>query len=139
MVQHRPVSHFGPLQQATAEDWQWQMDVNVNGMINGVQAFLPLMLARGDDGHIVTTASMSAFVSLAGCVLRAVEADELHPALSRVPQAARGHPRVRHGRAGQPRGRSGVRTAYCERRSGRECGVTGGFVRPDELFSQVQH
>jgi len=61
------VSHFGPLQQATAEDWQWQMDVNVYGVINGVQVFLPRMLARGDDCHIVTTASMSAFVSLPGC------------------------------------------------------------------------
>lgn len=61
------VSHFGPLQQATAEDWQWQIDVNLYGVINGIQTFLPWMLARGDDCHIVNTASMSAFVSLPGC------------------------------------------------------------------------
>jgi NADP-dependent 3-hydroxy acid dehydrogenase YdfG len=60
------VSIFGPLQQATTEDWQWQMDVNVWGVLNGVQTFLPRMLARGDDCHIVNTASMSAFVSLPG-------------------------------------------------------------------------
>ena len=27
------VSHFGPVQQATYEDWQWQLDVNVGGVI----------------------------------------------------------------------------------------------------------
>lgn len=61
------VSHFGPLQQATVEDWQWQIDVNLYGVINGIQAFLPRMLARGDECHIINTASMSAFVSLGGC------------------------------------------------------------------------
>lgn len=61
------VSHFGPIQDATAEDWQWQIDVNLYGVINGIQTFLPRMLALGSDCHIVNTASMSAFVSLAGC------------------------------------------------------------------------
>jgi NAD(P)-dependent dehydrogenase (short-subunit alcohol dehydrogenase family) len=60
------VSTFGPLQQATAEDWRWQLDVNLGGVINGVQTFLPRMLERGDDCHIVNTASMSAFVALPG-------------------------------------------------------------------------
>lgn len=61
------VSHFGPLQKATPEDWQWQIDVNLYGVINGIQTFLPRMLERGDDCHIINTASMSAFVSLPGC------------------------------------------------------------------------
>jgi len=60
------VSIFGPLQDATAEDWQWQLDVNLGGIINGIQTFLPRMLERGDDCHIINTASMSAFVSLPG-------------------------------------------------------------------------
>jgi NAD(P)-dependent dehydrogenase (short-subunit alcohol dehydrogenase family) len=60
------VSIFGALKDATPEDWEWQMSVNVFGMINGVQTFLPRMLARGDDCHIVNTASMSAFVALPG-------------------------------------------------------------------------
>ena len=58
------VSIFGPLQNATVEDWQWQLDVNIWGVINGIQTFLPRMLKRGDDCHIINTASMSAFVSL---------------------------------------------------------------------------
>jgi len=60
------VSIFGPLQNATAEDWEWQLDVNLWGVINGVQTFLPRMLDRGDDCHIINTASMSAFVALPG-------------------------------------------------------------------------
>jgi NADP-dependent 3-hydroxy acid dehydrogenase YdfG len=59
------VSVFGPMQNATMEDWQWQMGVNLWGVINGIQTFLPRMLARGDDCHIINTASMSAFVPLA--------------------------------------------------------------------------
>jgi NAD(P)-dependent dehydrogenase (short-subunit alcohol dehydrogenase family) len=58
------VSQFGPLEQATDDDWDWQLDVNVKGTINGVQTFLPRMLARRAGGHIVNTASMSAFVAL---------------------------------------------------------------------------
>jgi NADP-dependent 3-hydroxy acid dehydrogenase YdfG len=60
------VSIFGPLQNATWEDWKWQLDVNLWGIINGIQTFLPRMLERGDDCHIINTASMSAFVSLPG-------------------------------------------------------------------------
>ena len=58
------VSQFGAIQDATFEDWEWQLDVNLWGMINGIQIFLPRMLERGDDCHIVNTASMSAFVAL---------------------------------------------------------------------------
>jgi NAD(P)-dependent dehydrogenase (short-subunit alcohol dehydrogenase family) len=58
------VSQFGPMQDATREDWQWQLDVNLWGLINGIQIFLPRMLERGDQCHIVNTASMSAFIAL---------------------------------------------------------------------------
>jgi NAD(P)-dependent dehydrogenase (short-subunit alcohol dehydrogenase family) len=60
------VSQFGPLQQATYDDWDWQLDVNLRGVINGIQTFVPRMLARGQEAHIVNTASMSAFVALPG-------------------------------------------------------------------------
>ena len=58
------VSQFGPIQDATDDDWEWQIDVNLRGVINGLRIFLPRMLERGDDCHIVNTASMSAFVAL---------------------------------------------------------------------------
>jgi NAD(P)-dependent dehydrogenase (short-subunit alcohol dehydrogenase family) len=49
----------GPLKLATYNDWDWVMSVNVGGVINGVQTFLPRMLAHGEGGHIVNTSSMS--------------------------------------------------------------------------------
>lgn len=61
------VSQFGPVWQATMEDWRWQIDVNLYGLIHGMHTFVPRMLERGDDCHITATASMSAFLSLAGC------------------------------------------------------------------------
>ena len=57
------VSQFGPLEQASYDDWDWEIDVNLKGMVNGVMTFLPRMIER-KSGHIVNTASMSAFVAL---------------------------------------------------------------------------
>ncbi len=41
----------------TYEYWDWVLGINLNGVINGIQTFLPRMLKRGDGGHIVNTAS----------------------------------------------------------------------------------
>ena len=61
------VSQFGPLEDATYDDWDWQMSVNVGGVLNGCMTFIPRMIKRGKGGHIVITASMSAFVALPRC------------------------------------------------------------------------
>ena len=58
------VSQFGPVERATYDDWDWQIDVNIKGVINGVQTFLPRMIAHGGGGHIVNTASMCSFIAL---------------------------------------------------------------------------
>jgi NAD(P)-dependent dehydrogenase (short-subunit alcohol dehydrogenase family) len=58
------VSQFGPVDKATFGDWDWQIDVNLKGMINVIQTFLPRMIEGGQGGHILNTASMSAFVAL---------------------------------------------------------------------------
>ncbi|MBB6098067.1 NAD(P)-dependent dehydrogenase (short-subunit alcohol dehydrogenase family) [Deinobacterium chartae] len=47
------------LLETTAQDWQWVMDVNLGGVLNGLRAFLPVMQARGGEGHIVNTASQA--------------------------------------------------------------------------------
>lgn len=44
--------------EATHEDWEWMVGVNLWGVIHGVEAFLPRMLASGQPGHIVNTASI---------------------------------------------------------------------------------
>jgi len=56
------VMQFGPLEQITADDWQWLLSVNVVGTANTVNAFLPLLRAADGPRHIVLTSSMAALV-----------------------------------------------------------------------------
>jgi NAD(P)-dependent dehydrogenase (short-subunit alcohol dehydrogenase family) len=44
--------------EATYKDWDWGIDVNLNGVFNGVHTILPRIKAHGEGGHIVNTASM---------------------------------------------------------------------------------
>jgi NAD(P)-dependent dehydrogenase (short-subunit alcohol dehydrogenase family) len=53
------VAVLGAAHEHTLADWQWVINVNLWGVIHGVRAFLPRMLAGGDEGHIVNTASMA--------------------------------------------------------------------------------
>ena len=57
------VSVFGPLEKSTYEDYDWMMGVNFGGVVNGIQTFVPRMIALGRGGHIVNTASLGAFNS----------------------------------------------------------------------------
>jgi NAD(P)-dependent dehydrogenase (short-subunit alcohol dehydrogenase family) len=38
-------------------DWRWSLDVNVMGVINGINAFVPTLLAQDEEGHVVNTTS----------------------------------------------------------------------------------
>ena len=53
----------GPIWEATDKDWQWTFGVNFWGVVNGVRAFLPLMLAQDEEGHVVNTCSATALVT----------------------------------------------------------------------------
>ena len=44
-------------------DWEWIHKVNFMGVLYGVRAFVPRMLAGGDEGHIVNTASIAGLVT----------------------------------------------------------------------------
>ena len=48
----------GPIWSATPDDWTWVLGVNLIGVVNGVRAFLPGMLASGVPGHVVNTSSV---------------------------------------------------------------------------------
>jgi NAD(P)-dependent dehydrogenase (short-subunit alcohol dehydrogenase family) len=50
------------------EDWQWSLGVNLMGVVHGIRSFVPRMLAQGDEGHVVTTASVAGLVSSSGSV-----------------------------------------------------------------------
>jgi NAD(P)-dependent dehydrogenase (short-subunit alcohol dehydrogenase family) len=53
------VAVIGAVHEHTLADWQWVINVNLWGVIHGVRAFVPRMLAGGDEGHVVNTASMA--------------------------------------------------------------------------------
>jgi NAD(P)-dependent dehydrogenase (short-subunit alcohol dehydrogenase family) len=54
----------GPFKGITYEDWDFGMAVNLGGVINGLQTFLPRIRAHGEGGHIVNTASLAALVPM---------------------------------------------------------------------------
>ena len=56
----------GPTWTATLQDWQWVLGINLMGVVHGINAFVPRMLAQGGGGHIVNTASVAGFLSLPG-------------------------------------------------------------------------
>jgi len=40
------------------DDWRWVLDVNFFGVVNGLRAFIPLLLEQGEEAHVVNTASI---------------------------------------------------------------------------------
>ena len=54
-----------PAWQKTTADWQWVLGVNLFGLSNAVNAFIPVMLKQG-SGHLVCTASNSSLHPTAG-------------------------------------------------------------------------
>lgn len=59
LVNNAGVGLEGPLGEATYADWDFGLGVNLGGVVNGIQAFLPGMRARGRGGHVVNTASLA--------------------------------------------------------------------------------
>ena len=56
------INVFGPPHESSYDDWDWIIDVNLKGVVNGLKCFIPKILSHGEGGHIVNTASMSAFI-----------------------------------------------------------------------------
>ncbi len=44
-------------------DWDWIIDVNLKGVVHGVETFAPLIKSHGEGGHIVNTASMAGLLA----------------------------------------------------------------------------
>ena len=57
------VNLFNDIADATYQDWDWVLGVNLGGVVNGIVTFVPRIKAHGDGGHVVNTASMAAFVA----------------------------------------------------------------------------
>jgi NAD(P)-dependent dehydrogenase (short-subunit alcohol dehydrogenase family) len=66
------VAVCGPAWTATLEDWKWVLDINLMGVVHGVRSFLPRMIASGEPGHVVNTASVAGLLSLPGSAVYCV-------------------------------------------------------------------
>ena len=53
------VAVAGPADAMSYPDWDWVVGVNLHGVINGVQTFMERIMAHGEGGHFVNTASMA--------------------------------------------------------------------------------
>jgi NAD(P)-dependent dehydrogenase (short-subunit alcohol dehydrogenase family) len=49
--------------ETTPNDWKWVHGVNIFGVMHGIQAFVPRMLASGEEGHVINTSSGDGGVS----------------------------------------------------------------------------
>ncbi|MEC8946755.1 MAG: SDR family NAD(P)-dependent oxidoreductase [Actinomycetota bacterium] len=59
------VATSGPLHEQTLSDWQWILGVNLMGIVHGLDAFLPGLVAQ-DEGHVVITASVAGHTAYPG-------------------------------------------------------------------------
>jgi NAD(P)-dependent dehydrogenase (short-subunit alcohol dehydrogenase family) len=64
LVNNAGIGLTGPVMGATAQDWDWLIDVNIRGVGNGIRAFVPHIQAHGGGGHVVNTSSMAALMPI---------------------------------------------------------------------------
>ena len=57
---------MGTIDTMTSADWKWVLSVNLDGVVNGLQAFLPRMRDQTGQKHIVNTASAAGLYPQAG-------------------------------------------------------------------------
>jgi NAD(P)-dependent dehydrogenase (short-subunit alcohol dehydrogenase family) len=82
LVNNAGVGIQGPLKGITYADWDFGLAVNLGGVINGLQTFLPRVRAHGEGGHIVNTASLAALVVMPAAFVIYVAAKAAVVALS---------------------------------------------------------
>ena len=66
LVNNAGVAVGGSLDQMSYEDWDWVMGVKLDGVVNGLQAFLQRIKAHGEGGHVVNTASLAGHFAIPG-------------------------------------------------------------------------
>lgn len=65
LINNAGVAVSGAIGEVSLEDWRFQLDVNLYGVIYGCHSFVPAMLARG-SGHVLNVASMAGIVYVPG-------------------------------------------------------------------------
>ncbi|MCY4386115.1 MAG: SDR family NAD(P)-dependent oxidoreductase [Desulfurellaceae bacterium] len=67
MFNNAGIAIGGEVRLCQIEDWDSVLNVNLHGVVNGVQAAYPIMLSQG-YGHIVNTASMAGLLPMPAAV-----------------------------------------------------------------------
>ena len=57
-----------PIWAQSQNDWDWVTGVNFWGVVNGVRAFTPRIIAHGEAGHVVNTSSILGLTTGAGSI-----------------------------------------------------------------------
>lgn len=60
------VAVAGPVWESSEADWQWLIGVNLMGIVHGIRSFVPDMIAHGESGHVVNTASVAGLITPPG-------------------------------------------------------------------------
>src|SRR5262245_95772 len=60
------VAVAGPVTGMSHEDWRWVIDVDLWGVIHGVEAFVPRLVEQNQGGHVLATASFAGLVPNVG-------------------------------------------------------------------------
>jgi NAD(P)-dependent dehydrogenase (short-subunit alcohol dehydrogenase family) len=53
--------HGKSIWEVTPDEWDWITGVNLDGVMYGIQTFLPIIQSHGEEGHVVNTASIAGF------------------------------------------------------------------------------
>jgi NAD(P)-dependent dehydrogenase (short-subunit alcohol dehydrogenase family) len=64
LINNAGVGIQGPFKGVTYADWDFGLGVNLGGVVNGLQTFIPRIRSHGEGGHIVSTASLAALVPM---------------------------------------------------------------------------
>ena len=65
LVNNAGVAGGGRIDRCTLEEWQWITDINLFGLVRGMQAFVPMLKEQG-SGHLVNVASLAGLVHPGG-------------------------------------------------------------------------
>ena len=57
---------MGPPWEAGPDEWRRVLEVNLLGVVNGLRAFVPPLLRRGDPAHVLVTASLAGLLAFPG-------------------------------------------------------------------------
>ena len=57
-----------PIWAQSQNNWDWVMGVNFWGVVHGLRAFVPRIIAHGEEGHVVNTSSILGLTTGAGSI-----------------------------------------------------------------------